>query len=410
MNKDILIVGGGISGIYSAIEASNKTSNILLVESERELGGLLRKLKGCELIFDSNKTSSTEYLRTLVDKVNKTGIEIWKESYVSNILKEDTLFSVDIITKDGIKNVKTKSIIIASGFHEKTRNQSFIPGSNPSGIFTSSAILYYVNVLGYLPTKTCVFYGSTDLSLYAIESLIKANVNVIGVFDDRENPSCLNKNIEDKLNKYNIPLYLSYTIKDVIGKDRVEAIEFAKIENGILDENEKIRIDCDSLIISQGYIPECKLIESLNAKMSLWTKGPIVDQNSMTSIDGIFVTGNSLMAHNEIETQIINAKEVGINAAKFKQTERELIDVDFDENYSFVVPEVVDLSSNLSNINFFFRPAKSFNNKTVKVYLNKQIIFTKDYTVLYPPKMENITLDLKKYDLTSDSKIMLKIE
>ncbi len=410
MNKDILIVGGGISGIYSAIEASNKTSNILLVESERELGGLLRKLKGCELIFDSNKTSSTEYLRTLVDKVNKTGIEIWKESYVSNILKEDTLFSVDIITKDGIKNVKTKSIIIASGFHEKTRNQSFIPGSNPSGIFTSSAILYYVNVLGYLPTKTCVFYGSTDLSLYAIESLIKANVNVIGVFDDRENPSCLNKNTEDKLNKYNIPLYLSYTVTDVIGKDRVEAIEFSKIKNGIIDENEKIRIDCDSLIISQGYIPECKLIESLNAKMSLWTKGPIVDQNSMTSIDGIFVTGNSLMAHNEIETQIINAKEVGINAAKFKQTERELIDVDFDENYSFVVPEVVDLSSNLSNINFFFRPAKSFNNKTVKVYLNKQIIFSKDYTVLYPPKMENITLDLKKYDLTSDSKIMLKIE
>ena len=410
MNKDILIVGGGISGIYSAIEASNKTSNILLVESERELGGLLRKLKGCELIFDSNKTSSTEYLRTLVDKVNKTGIEIWKESYVSNILKEDTLFSVDIITKDGIKNVKTKSIIIASGFHEKTRNQSFIPGSNPSGIFTSSAILYYVNVLGYLPTKTCVFYGSTDLSLYAIESLIKANVNVIGVFDDRENPSCLNKNTEDKLNKYNIPLYLSYTVTDVIGKDRVEAIEFSKIKNGILDENEKIRIDCDSLIISQGYIPECKLIESLNAKMSLWTKGPIVDQNSMTSIDGIFTTGNSLMAHNEIETQIINAKEVGINAAKFKQTERELIDVDFDENYSFVVPEVVDLSSNLSNINFFFRPAKSFNNKTVKVYLNKQIIFSKDYTVLYPPKMENITLDLKKYDLTSDSKIMLKIE
>ena len=144
--------------------------------------------------------------------------------------------------------------------------------------------------------------------------------------------------------------------------------------------------------------------------MSLWTKGPIVDQNSMTSIDGIFVTGNSLMIHNEIKTQIINAKEVGINAAKFKQTERELIDVDFDENYLYVVPEAIDLSSNLSNINFYFRPAKTFNNKTVKVYLNKQIIFSKDYTVLYPPKMENITLDLKKHDLTSNSKIMLKIE
>ena len=410
MNKDILIVGGGISGIYSAIEASNKTSNILLVENERELGGLLRKLKGCELICDPNIASSIAYLKILVDKVNSIGIEIWNESYVSNILKEDTLFSVDIITKDGIKNVKAKSIIIASGFHEKTRNQSFIPGSNPSGISTSSTILYYVNVLGYLPTKTCVFYGSTDLSLYAMESLIKANVNVIGVFDDRETPSCLNENIKHKLNKYNIPLYLSYTVTDVIGKDRVEAIEFSKIKNGIIDENEKIRIDCDSLIISQGFIPECKLIESLNAKMSLWTKGPIVDQNSMTSIDGIFVTGNSLMIHNEIKTQIINAKEVGINAAKFKQTERELIDVDFDENYLYVVPEAIDLSSNLSNINFYFRPAKTFNNKTVKVYLNKQIIFSKDYTTLYPPKMENITLDLKKHDLTSNSKIMLKIE
>lgn len=410
MNKDILIVGGGISGIYSAIEASNKTSNILLVENEKELGGLLRKLKGCELIDDPNIASSIAYLKILVDKVNSIGIEIWNESYVSNILKEDTLFSVDIITKDGIKNVKAKSIIIASGFHEKTRNQSFIPGSNPSGISTSSTILYYVNVLGYLPTKTCVFYGSTDLSLYAMESLIKANVNVIGVFDDRETPSCLNENIKHKLNKYNIPLYLSYTVTDVIGKDRVEAIEFSKIKNGIIDENEKIRIDCDSLIISQGFIPECKLIESLNARMSLWTKGPIVDQNSMTSIDGFFVTGNSLMIHNEIKTQIINAKEVGINAAKFKQTERELIDVDFDENYLYVVPEAIDISSNLSNINFYFRPAKTFNNKTVKVYLNKQIIFSKDYTVLYPPKMENITLDLKKHDLTSNSKIMLKIE
>ena len=235
MNKDILIVGGGISGIYSAIEASNKTSNILLVEIEKELGGLLRKLKGCELIDDPNIASSIAYLKILVDKVNSIGIEIWNETYVSNILKEDTLFSVDIITKDGIKNVKAKSIIIASGFHEKTRNQSFIPGSNPSGISTSSTILYYVNVLGYLPTKTCVFYGSTDLSLYAMESLIKANVNVIGVFDDRETPSCLNENIKHKLNKYNIPLYLSYTVTDVIGKDRVEAIEFSKIKNGIID-------------------------------------------------------------------------------------------------------------------------------------------------------------------------------
>lgn len=410
MNKDVLVIGGGISGIYAAIEAASKSSNVLLVENEKQLGGVLRRLPFNDFNVDSKKFTGKEYLDYLIQKINKTQVEIWTESYVSKITKEDSTFSVDIITREGIKSIKAKTIINATGYHEKTASQSFIPGSIIAGIFTSTAILNYVNLMGYLPTKKCVFYGSTDHALSAIESLILNGTEVVLVFDEKNQPSCLDKNKEKILDRYNIPLFLSHTITNVFGKDRVEAIEVSETVNGMIKEETRKIIECDALIVSQGFIPDNKLIEPLNAKMSLWTKGPIVDQNSMTSIDGIFVTGNSLMIHNDIDNMIINAKEVGLNASKYKPSERKLIEINFDENYLFVEPEAIDLNSNLSNINFFFRPSKSFNDKRIKVYLNKEEIFSKEYNPLNSTKMENLILNLKKCELTQESSIIFKIE
>ena len=410
MNKDILIIGGGVSGIYAAIEASSKSSNILLVENEKQLGGSLRRLPYNEFKVNSNIINGKDYLNFLVQTISKTQVEIWTESYASKITKEDSLFSVDIVTKEGLKNVKAKSIINATGYHEKTASQSFIPGCIIAGIFTSSTILNYVNLMGYLPTKKCIFYGSTDLALSTAESLILNGAEVLGVFDDRLSPLCLDKTKENVLTKYNIPLYLSHTITNVFGKDRVEAIEVSEIVDGKIKEDTRRIIECDALIVSQGFILDNMLLEPLNAKMSLWTKGPIVDQNSMTSIDGLFATGNSLIVHNDIESKIMNAKEVGINASKYKQSERKLLEINFDENFLFITPEVIDLNSNLSSINFFFRSAKHFTDKKVKVYLDKKEIFTKEYSHLNPPKMEYISLDLKKCEITEDSNIMFKIE
>lgn len=409
---DLIIIGGGSAGLASAISAyDNGINDILLIERSHELGGILNQCihNGFGLNYFKEELTGPEYAYKFIEEFNKRNIKFLLNTLVSDI-KDD--LTVTYVNEDGATEVKAKAIICALGCNERTYGQIMIPGDRPNGVFTAGLAQKYINIDGFLVGKNVYILGSGDIGLIMARRMSLEGANVIGVSELMPYSNGLNRNIVQCLNDFNIPLRLSNTVTKIIGKDNLEAIEIADVDEkfNIIEDTRKI-IKCDTLLLSVGLYPFINLLKKINVKLYRNTKGVCINQNYQTSIKGLFITGNSLHVHDLVDEVSKESIKVGKCASNFiKNSENKIIktiNTTAGNNLGYLLPNFIDVDDNLSEVTFSFRINKIINKGTIVIRDNDKIL--KKLNKMYMVPSEMITILLKDVDFINIDSIRIDV-
>ena len=411
---DVLIIGGGPAGLAAAIAARKNGAEVLLLEREARLGGILKQCihDGFGLVRYGEKFSGPEYAGRFIDEFRAMEIEALTLTFVTRIEKKQEGFLITAVNREGLEQIHTKALILATGCRERTAKQVSIHGTRPAGVFTAGTAQHFTNLLGLLPTKKCVILGSGDIGLIMARRLTLEGAEVLGVYEAKPTPSGLTRNLHQCLHDFNIPLHLSHTVTRVFGQDRLSAVEIMQVDERMNPiPGTAQRVECDALILSVGLIPENELAEGLGVVIDPKTKGPLCDAGLMTSVPGVFSCGNALHVNDLVDYVSQSGETAGQNAALYDpHREQTLIPVTAGEGLLYAVPQRLDLQSDNSAVTLYFRSRQNLGRCRLVITADGREIFTRNYPFLRPPEMERLTLDLSDRGLTAETEIKLEIE
>lgn len=411
---DVLIIGGGPAGLAAAIAARKNGAEVLLLEREARLGGILKQCihDGFGLVRYGEKLSGPEYAGRFIDEFRALEIEALTLTFVTRIEKKQEGFLITAVNREGLEQIHTKALILATGCRERTAKQVSIHGTRPAGVFTAGTAQHFTNLLGLLPTQKCVILGSGDIGLIMARRLTLEGAEVLGVYEAKPTPSGLTRNLHQCLHDFNIPLHLSHTVTRVFGQDRLSAVEIMQVDERMnpIPGTEQ-RVECDALILSVGLIPENELAEGLGVVIDPKTKGPLCDAGLMTSVPGVFSCGNALHVNDLVDYVSQSGETAGQNAALYDpHREQTLIPVTAGEGLLYAVPQRLDLQSDNSAVTLYFRSRQNLGRCRLVITADGRELFTRNYPFLRPPEMERLTLDLSDRGLTAETEIKLEIE
>lgn len=406
---DVIIIGGGPAGLAAAISAKKQGADTLIIEREKKIGGILKQCihDGFGLITFKEKLSGPEYAERYIKMVKDKNIPVLTSTYVVKVEKQEEIFTLTLVnSSEGNFKIQTKSLILANGCRERTSKQVFINGTRPAGVFSAGTAQYLVNINGYLPCKKCVILGSGDIGLIMARRLTLEGSKVVAVYEAKDTPSGLSRNLVQCLEDYSIPLYLSHTITRIFGDERVEAVEVMQVDQNMkpIEHTEEI-VSCDAVILSVGLIPENEIAEMLGVEIDSETKGPLVDQNFMTNISGVFSCGNALHVNDLVDYVSESGELSGKSAALYVKNSRgsKLIHIDKQcKDFLYVVPQYINSVSENKEVTLYFRSREVVNNVEVQVLHAENMLFKRKYKSLKPPEMERIKVDLSKVNFNID--------
>ncbi|WP_283684679.1 NAD(P)/FAD-dependent oxidoreductase [Clostridium perfringens] len=397
MKYDLVVVGGGPAGLAAAYEAhENGVEKILIIERDKELGGILNQCihNGFGLHTFKEELTGPEYAGRFIDMVEGTNIEVMLDTMVLEI--EGKIIHA-INTEKGYLTIEAEAIVLAMGCRERTRGAISIPGDRPSGIFTAGAAQRFINMEGYMVGKKVVILGSGDIGLIMARRMTLEGAKVEAVVELMPYSNGLTRNIVQCLEDYGIPLYLSHTVIDVKGDGRLEKVIIAKVdENRQPIKGTEIEFDADTLLLSVGLIPENELSKNAGVELDLRTNGLVVSESMETNRQGIFACGNVVHVHDLVDFVTEEAKNAGKNAAKYIKGKKRLnhfTEIKNGENISYTVPQKFEIESLDGNLNVFMRVRNVFKNKQIVVRDEEGNViqsFKKPHVV--PAEMERITI------------------
>jgi thioredoxin reductase len=396
---DVIVIGGGPAGLASAISAHDHGARVCIIEREERPGGILKQCihDGFGLVRFKEKLTGPEYAYRFIEMAKERGIPIILNTFLTDI-EHDRKFKLSLVnSREGVFFLSAPSIVMAMGCREKTSRQIFIHGTRPAGIITAGLAQYFINIQGYMPARRCVILGSGDIGLIMARRLTLEGAEVEGVYEIKSEPSGLTRNIVQCLQDYTIPLHLSTSVSEVHGNKRVEGVTIEKVDASFqgIPGSERY-IECDSLILSVGLIPENDILEPLDVALDPKTRGPLVDQNLMTMTDGIFSCGNALHVNDLVDYVSESGDIAGTNAARYAErgtAERNVIPVKQEGDLLYAVPQCIDLNTKDRAI-IYLRSSKSFDEAHLRIYSGDQEYLSKKLKRVKPPEMERVLLDL----------------
>ncbi len=410
---NVVVIGGGPAGLAAAKSASENGAKVLLIEREARLGGILKQCihDGFGLMWFKEKLSGPEYTERFMEMVAKCDIDVLLLTFVTEIMKIDNKYKISFVNRKGVKSIVTDTIVLATGCRERTSRQIFVQGTRPSGIISAGTAQYYVNIQGKMPTRKCVILGSGDIGLIMARRLTLEGAEVQGVYEAKPKPSGLNRNIHQCLYDFDIQLHLSHTVTKVFGNNRVEKVEISKVDERMQPiEGTQFEVECDALILSVGLIPENEVANQIDVDIDNRTKGPVCNQEFMTMREGVFCCGNALHVNDLVDYVSECGVEAGKFAAKYKASTSENIEFMAGAEFLYLVPQVIDIAKEINNCISYFRVSQDIDNAILKVYVDKNEIYSHKYAHLRGTEMEKVVLDYSKYNLNAQSKIEFVLE
>ena len=342
---DVVIIGGGPAGLAAAVELHKQgVRDMVILERESSLGGILRQCihDGFGLGRFGESLSGPEYAQAFIDEVNQRQIPYKTSATVLSLTPKRL---VTVSTKEGLLQYQAKAIVLAMGCKERSRGALGIPGERPSGVFTAGTAQAYMNLYNRMPGKEVIILGSGDIGMIMARRMTLEGAHVQAVFELMPYPSGLPRNIIQCLDDYNIPLYLSHTVTEIHGRERLTGVTISEVDaNRCPIPGTQKEYTCDTLILSVGLIPENKLLEDAGIIIDPHTNGALVDENLQTNIPGVFSAGNVLHVHDLVDFVSMEAETLARHAASYlsdSQISSCALDVVCGQGVGHTVPQKV---------------------------------------------------------------------
>ena len=415
---DIVIIGGGPAGLAAAVSArDNGIESILILERDRELGGILNQCihNGFGLHTFKEELTGPEYAARYEEQVFRRGIEYKLNTMVMDISHDKVVTAMN--REEGLFEIQAKAVILAMGCRERSRGALNIPGYRPAGIFSAGTAQRLVNMEGFMPGREVVILGSGDIGLIMARRMTLEGAKVKVVAELMPYSGGLKRNIVQCLNDYDIPLKLSHTVVDIRGKERLTGITLAAVdEKGKPIPGTEEDYTCDTLLLSVGLIPENELSGSMGVEMNRVTSGPVVNESLETNIEGVFACGNVLHVHDLVDFVSEDAAAAGKNAAKYVMDgERarggQEIVLKAVDGVRYTVPCTVHPEQMEDTQIVRFRVGNVYKNCYIGVYFDDERVMHRKRPVMAPGEMEEIKLEKDKLLLHPELKtITIKVE
>ena len=400
---DLVVIGSGAAGMAAAIEAKkNGVNDILILEKDERLGGILNQCihNGFGLTEFKEELTGPEYLQRFVDQVKELQIPYKLNSQVIDLSKDKVVTYSN--KEDGLVKLQAKAIVMATGCYERNAGAIMLPGDRCSGVITAGTAQRYLNINGLMVGKKVVILGSGDIGLIMARRLTLEGAKVLCVSELMPYSAGLNRNIQQCLIDFDIPLYLSRTVSKVIGKNgRLEKVILSAVDDKLqIVPGTEMEFECDTLILSVGLIPYISLLNYIDCPTSS-TRGAVVNQYMETMVDGIFTAGNCLHVHDVVDFVSDEARLAGRSAALYLQNKinnkENRINIKPGNGLSYVLPQFI-LENSLEDVVIKFRVRRPVQDQIVWIKSGETVIMKQIKPVMIPSEMVMIKIAKDKLE------------